>query len=84
MHFYHSRDFRVETAVKLLDRWGALAHFHQPKLWEIIDSVPEHLLDEVSHKQHLRVQQQKLFDLVQLCKDPEGIKEKVVSYFEIP
>lgn len=84
MHFYHKRDFRVETVIKLFDRWGVLENFHSPRLWELVSEIPDHMLDEDSHKRHLQVQQQKLLSMVQLCQSPENIKEKVVSYFEVP
>lgn len=83
MHFYHKRDYRVETAVKFLDRWGALENLNNFRQWKIVDEIPEHLLDDSKHGVSLRAQQQKLLDMVQLAKDGTDMKEKVVRYFEI-
>ena len=84
MHFYHKRDFRIETVIKLFDRWGVLENFHNYRKWKIGDEIPDHLLNFESHENHLKVQQQKLLEMVQLTHLEEGIKDKVVSYFEIP
>jgi ATP-dependent DNA helicase RecQ len=83
MHFYHKRDFRVETVIKQLDRWGVLENLHRSRDWQLVSDMPDHLLDEQSHATHLRVQQEKLLSLVQLCQQPEDIMKKVVSYFEV-
>ena len=82
MHFYHSRDFRVETVIKLLDRWGVLDHFHDFRKWKLLEEIPDHLLDLQTHQSHLKSRQRKLFDMVSLAKEPENIKQKVVDYFE--
>ena len=82
MHFYHKRDFRVETVIKLFDRWGVIENFHNFREWKIVDSIPDHILDEESHKLHLQSQKKKLLDIVELAKDKENIMEKVVNYFE--
>lgn len=83
MHFYHSRDFRVETVIKLFDRWGVLENFHNYREWKLVSEIPDHLLDEEAHKNHLQSQQQKLLEMVQLAKTKENIKQTVVDYFEI-
>ncbi|MEM7645643.1 MAG: ATP-dependent DNA helicase RecQ [Pseudomonadota bacterium] len=83
MHFYHKRDFRVETVIKLFDRWGVLENFHNYREWKIVDEIPEHLLDETSHKNHLQSQQQKLLQMVNLSKLETGLKETVVEYFSL-
>ncbi len=83
MHFYHKRDFRVETVIKLFDRWEVLENFHNYREWKLVAEIPDHLLDEESHKLHLRSQQEKLLKMVELAKDPTDIKKKVVEYFEV-
>lgn len=82
MHFYHKRDFRVETVMKLLDRWGVLQDFHNYRNWQLIGDIPDHLLDEQAHQHHLQSQQQKLLEMVNLAKDKQDIKTKIVEYFE--
>ena len=84
MHFYHSRDFRVETVIKLLDRWGVLGNFHNFRQWELLDEIPSSFLDQESYGKHLKSRQQKLLEMVRLAKNPENIRQKVVNYFESP
>jgi ATP-dependent DNA helicase RecQ len=83
MHFYHKRDFRIETVIKLLDRWEVLENFQNYREWNLTEAIPEFLLDEEVHKHHLISQQQKLLELVQLTKETENIKDQVVKYFEL-
>ena len=83
MHFYHSRDFRVEAVIKLLDHWGVLGGFHDFRQWELLDEIPPSFLDQRSYEKHLKSRQQKLLEMVRLAKDPENIKQKVVDYFEV-
>ncbi len=82
MHFYHSRDFRVETVVKLLDHWGVLGGMHDFRQWKLLEKIPFAYLDQQIYERHLKSQQQKLLEMVRLAKNPKNIKQKVVDYFE--
>ena len=81
--FYHKRDFRLETVIKLFDRWGVLDNFHNFREWKLIDEIPDHLLNEESHKLHLQSQQQKLLEMVELTRDGVEIKKQVLEYFDV-
>jgi ATP-dependent DNA helicase RecQ len=83
MLFYHKRDFRVETVIKLFDRWGVLENFHNFREWQLIDEIPGHLLDEGSHNNFLKSQQQKLLDMVELTRDEGDIKKRILEYFDV-
>jgi ATP-dependent DNA helicase RecQ len=83
MHFYHKRDFRVETVIKLFDRWGVLDNFHNFREWKLIDEIPDHLLDQDSHIKHLKSQQQKLLQMVELTREGVDIKKQVMEYFDV-
>ena len=83
MLFYHKRDFRVETVVKLFDRWGVLENFHNFREWKLISKIPDHLLNLESHEKHLQSQQQKLLEMMNLAKQEGDIKDTVVNYFEL-
>lgn len=83
MLFYHSRDFRVETVIKLLDRWGVLENFHNYREWKLVDSIPDHLLCEDSYKNHLQSQQQKLYEMVELTREGVAIKPRILEYFDV-
>ena len=81
--FYHKRDFRLETVIKLFDRWGVLDNFHNFRDWKLIGDIPEHLLDQESHEIHMKSQQEKLYQMLQLAREPDEIKAKVVDYFQV-
>ncbi len=83
MLFYHKRDFRVETVVKLFDRWGVLDNFHNFREWSLLEPIPDHLLDQESHEIHLKSQQQKLLELVELTREGVDIKAQVLEYFHV-
>ncbi len=83
MLFYHKRDFRVETVVKLFDRWGVLENFHNYREWQLVDEIPDHLLNQESHQNFLKSQQQKLLEMVELTRDDVDVKAKVLEYFDV-
>lgn len=83
MHFYHKRDFRVETVIKLFDRWGVLENFHNFREWKLVDEVPDHLLNLESHEKFLKSQQQKLLQMVELTRDDVDIKQQILEYFDV-
>lgn len=84
LHFYHSRDFRLETTLNLLDRWDVLENVDEPSQWTIHSELPPNLLDEQKHKEKLKKAQMKLLAMVNLSKASENIKIKLEEYFEIP
>lgn len=83
MHFYHKRDFRIETVIKLFDRWGVLENFHNFREWKLVDDIPDHLLNQDSYEKHLKSQQHKLLEMVELTRDDVDIKKRVVEYFNV-
>ena len=84
MNFYNSRDFRVETAVNLLMRWGCLGAQRQGKrmIYEILDESPEPFLDEKQFSLRRQRQNEKLLQLVQLVQQEENYLETIYRYFE--
>ncbi len=83
MHFYHKRDFRVETVIKLFDRWGVLENFHNYREWKLIDRIPDHLLSQDSYEKFLKSSQQKLFEMIELTRDDVDVKKRVLEYFDV-
>jgi len=80
--FYHKRDFRLETVIRLFDRWGVLANFHDYRKWEIVDSIPQHLVQQDFYEARKKSQNMKLFQLVELIKEKDNLKSKIELYFE--
>ncbi len=59
MNFYNKRDYRVETSINLLERWGALEG-REPRDWRIVADIPEEFLDTVKFKANLKRREEKL------------------------
>jgi ATP-dependent DNA helicase RecQ len=81
MNFYNRRDFRVETAVGQLERWGSLEG-RQPREWKPLESPPDEYLDQKLFDLRMKSQRQKLFQMVELAKLAEGCRmREVAKYF---
>lgn len=79
LNFYNSRDFRVETAVNLLERWGCLEVSNQNRLGflPVKGPTPENL-DDHGRAQRVRVQNQKLLDVVRVATLEKGCRQQLV------
>jgi ATP-dependent DNA helicase RecQ len=80
MNFYNRRDFRVETAVNLLERWGSLEG-RQPREWTPVTPPPEEYLDEDLYRVRMRGQTRKLYEMVNLAKMEEGCRMVAISAY---
>lgn len=84
MNFYNRRDFRVETSVNLLERWGSLEG-RQPREWKPLQSPPSEYLDQKMYEARMRGQKQKLYEVVNFAKMDEGCRLQAISrYFGFP
>ena len=61
------RDFRVETAVNLLERWGSLEG-RNPREWTPLGAPPEEYLSMALYKERMKAQRQKLYQVVEFAK----------------
>ena len=83
MNFYNSRDFRVETAVNWLERWGSLQGL-QPRDWQPLEPPPPEYMDATKMAEHLRSAQQRLLATVQLAQMHDGCRlQTVYQYFGV-
>lgn len=81
MNFFNRRDFRVETAVNQLERWGSLEG-RQPREWKAVESPPDEFLDPKDFELRMKGQKQKLFQMVELAKKSEGCRMiSIAAYF---
>ena len=84
MNFYNRRDFRVETAVHLLERWGSIEGL-RPRDWKTVEAPPKEYLDDQEHAVRIRGQRTKLLELVEFLKSEQGCRmQKICSYFGFP
>ena len=81
MNFYNRRDFRVETALNLLERWDSISGDVARGNYELHGEPPEEFLDQELYEKRLKGQQQKLFQLMQLLKESECRKREIHRYF---
>ncbi len=81
MNFYNSRDFRVETALNLLERWGCITGELQRNKIDLLEPPPEEFLNKEEYNKKLRCQQEKLFEMVQLAKIEKDHLDVVTAYF---
>jgi ATP-dependent DNA helicase RecQ len=69
MNFYNKRDYRVETSVNLLERWGALEG-REPRDWKIVAEIPEEYLDQAKFKANQKRREEKLSRLAGFFEQP--------------
>ena len=71
MNFYNKRDYRVETSVALLERWGALEG-REPRDWKIVAEIPDEFLDKAKFEANQKRREEKLSKLVGYFEQPVG------------
>ncbi|MCB0391348.1 MAG: ATP-dependent DNA helicase RecQ [Bdellovibrionales bacterium] len=83
LHFYHKRDFRLETSLNLLERWGCIIIDEKNRrMMTAVEEPSQELLDENQQIQRLKVQNQKLLELVQWALMSEGCRlATIYRYF---
>jgi len=80
LNFYNRKDFRVETSLRLLERWGSIAP--DKKLKHIVIGEPDPMyFSEVAYDNKLKVQNKKLLDMVQWADSKECRVKLVHEYF---
>ncbi|MCC6138745.1 MAG: ATP-dependent DNA helicase RecQ, partial [Bdellovibrionaceae bacterium] len=80
LNFYNTRDFRLETALNTLERFGFIEGQTQ-ETWKAVEPPEGDVMSEELHEKRLREQHTKLLKMVELAR-AENIKEKVIEYFE--
>ena len=84
LNFYNKRDFRVETAINLLERWGALEG-KDPRNWKLGPPPEGEFVDQKLWETRIRGQKEKLHALVSFLISPEGCRaQEVERYFGLP
>lgn len=73
MNFYNRRDFRVETSVQLLERWGALEG-REPREWKVVAEIPPEFLDQKAYAASLKRREEKLQSVVGFAEATDGCR----------
>ncbi len=78
MNFFNRRDFRVETAVQLLERWGALEG-RAPTEWRVVGEIPSEYMDQKAFQESLKRREQKLQQIINMAESDSGCRLQLVS-----
>jgi len=80
LNFYNRKDFRVETSLRLLERWGSL----QPDKalrHKVIAEPSSNFLDESNYENKIKTQNQKLLDVVQWAETTACRASSIHEFF---
>ena len=82
MNFYNSRDFRVETTLNLLERWGLLQWTHcSLKDYKMMGEIPKEMVDKELHAQRLKSLQVGLLNMVQYAQSKDCRMALIYKHF---
>ncbi|MCA9191937.1 MAG: ATP-dependent DNA helicase RecQ [Planctomycetales bacterium] len=81
LHAKHKHDFRLETALGMLDRYDVIDGSVNPLVYARINPLPSALQDEQALQEKLRRDQQRLLSLVQYVRTDENRHDFLRSYF---
>ena len=84
LHHKHKRDRRLETSLAMLDRYGVIEGSWEPWRVEVIDRMPEALIDEERLAEKLQRDQRKLYTLVEYVRCEDDRKAFIHAYFGLP
>ncbi len=86
MNFYNKRDFRVETALNILERWNCLRESAESRLgFSAVQAPTAEQLQELADKKRVQTASQKLLQMLQLAQKKEGCRMvEIYNYFGHP
>lgn len=89
LHFYHSRDFRLETSLNLLERFGAIrldpVTDRYERIWTFEEAQREFALhfQPAHHEAKLKMSLERLWKLVEYSRLEEGCRmDFIVQHFD--
>ena len=84
LHFKNRRDYRLETVLSMLDRYGVISGHPEGKNVQITAALPPELTDQDWLAGKLQKEQKKLYALVQYAKYEGPLKVFIHEYFGLP
>ncbi len=84
MTYKNSRDYRVETALGIFDRWGITEGEIEKKNLSIISEIPANLTDQDYLDGKLKREQKKLYSMMLYAKLETCRKVFIHEYFGLP
>lgn len=80
MNYYNSRDFRVETSLSLLKRWGSLEEVEGGKLKPVKDPEGD-LVNSEKNEKRLKDDQMRLLEMVRYATGTNCRAQMIYQYF---
>ena len=84
LNYKNRHDFRLETALNMLDRYGVTEGTFGQGDFRLLGELPEVLLDEDHYQEKLRHDQTKLLSMVQYFRAEECRRVFIADYFGFP
>jgi ATP-dependent DNA helicase RecQ len=84
MNFKNRKDFRIETALSMLDRYGITEGSIDDKNLVIMEELPDVLKDEEFMKEKLLNDNKKLLSMVNYFRSTECRRVFISDYFGFP
>jgi ATP-dependent DNA helicase RecQ len=84
MNFKNRKDFRIETALSMLDRYSVTEGSIENKNLLLVDELPEQLQDDLFMKEKLLNDNKKLLSMVNYFKSNECRRVFISDYFGFP
>ncbi len=81
LNFKNRHDFRLETAMNMLDRYGIIEGSIENSNLKVLGELPEVLLDEDHHEAKLMSNQKKLLSMVQYYRAESCRRVFISEYF---
>lgn len=82
LNFYNSRDYRLETALNMLERWGAIEIVNPQREFNIVSDLPAEALDDVSNKKRLESARMRLYQVMDWVNRKECRALGIYRYFD--
>ena len=84
LHYKSKKDFRIETALGLLERYGVISGSLEKRNLEVIDELPELLDNEDYLKTKFYRDQRKLQNVVEYVRSEKCRRRIIEEYFGFP
>lgn len=84
MSFKNKNDFRLETALNMLDRYGVVEGSIENKNLSVEKELPENLLDEIRLEEKMKSDNMKLLSMVNYVRTEMCRRNYISEYFGFP
>lgn len=82
LNFYNSRDFRLETALNMLERWGSIEFSDDYRKIQVVGELPSVATDDEGARKRLQSGQMRLFKMTEWVRTKNCRAVEVYKYFD--